>query len=430
MINLPLCFTWLKYAMKAQNNYELAIIGGGPAGIMAALSASEHNSGVCVIEGNERIGKKLLVTGDGKCNLTNRTMSETNYHSSNKGFFTNVLLQFSNEDTVKFFNGLGLTVKIENEGRIYPMSLQASSVLDVLRFALNERRVAIITNFKVKSIVKVESGFRIRDTDGKIIESRKLILACGGKAAPFTGSDGSGYDLAKSFGHRIIDPLPSLVQLKFDFEGLKGLAGVRFDGEAQIYINGEPSEKARGEILFTRFGSTGPAILKLSRISSSELNRGRDVKIRINMFPDLNEANIEEILKNYSQSHGDRSIQDLMIGFINKKVIPILLKDAGFENIHMPAGKVTDQELHEIIKHLTEWEFCVSGTLPFNDAQVTVGGVDTKEVDPLTLESKIVKGLYFAGEILDVDGDSGGYNLQWAWSSGWVAGKSAGKSDK
>jgi predicted Rossmann fold flavoprotein len=414
--------------MKAQNNYELAIIGGGPAGIMSALSVPAHGSDVCIIEGNERIGKKLLMTGDGKCNLTNRTVRETNYHSSNKGFFRNALLQFSNEDTVKFFDKLGLAVKIENDGRMYPMSLQASSVLDVLRFALNERRVAVINNFKVKNIGKVESGFRIRDNNGKIIESRKLILACGGKAAPFTGSDGSGYDLAKSFGHRIIDPLPSLVQLKFDFAGLKGLAGVRFDGEAQIYINGEPSEKVLGEILFTRFGATGPAILKLSRIASVELKNGKDVKIRINLLPDLNGTNIEEILKNYSQSHGDRSINDLMIGLLNKRIIPVLLKDSGFENIHMPAEKTLAQNLQEIVKHLTGWEFRVSGTLSFKDAQVTAGGVDTRDVDPVTLESKIVKGLYFAGEILDVDGDSGGYNLQWAWSSGWVAGKIAGTS--
>ena len=413
--------------MKERVYHKVAVVGGGPAGIMAALSASSCNRDVCIIEGNERIGKKLLMTGDGKCNLTNLVMRDKNFYSLNRGFFRDILEQFSNENTIKFFDKLGLTVTVVDDGRIYPMSLQASSVLDLLRFALDENHVKIITNFKVNGIRKIKNVFEITDLQGNIVESQKLILACGGKAAPFTGSDGSGYDLAMNLGHKIVNPLPSLVQLKFNFAGLKGLAGVRFDGEAEIYVDGVSVEKTRGEVLFTRFGASGPAILKLSRIASVELKNGREVQIRINILPDLDRANIEKILKNYSQSHGDRSIHDLLIGLINKRIIPILLKDAGLDNIHMPAGKISSDKLHKIIDHLTEWEFEVSDTLSFKDAQVTAGGIDTRDVDPVTLESKIVKNLYFAGEILDVDGDSGGYNLQWAWSSGWVSGISAGK---
>ena len=416
--------------MKKQVYHEIAIIGGGPAGIMAAISSCANKRDVCIIEGNERIGKKLLITGDGKCNLTNHEIRDENFHSTNCGFFKSVLGQFSNEDTIKFFDKLGLTVTTLDDGRVYPVSLQASSVLDVLRFTLDENKVIILMNFKVKNIKRIKNEFEINDSQGNIIKSKKVILACGGKAAPFTGSNGSGYDIAENLGHKIIYPLPSLVQLKLNFLGLKGLAGVRFYGEAEIYVDGVSKSRARGEVLFTRFGVSGPAILKLSRIASIEFQRKRNITLKINLLPEFNKVNIEKILENYSQSYGNRSIHNLLIGLINKGVIPILLKDAGFENIHKPAGEVSKDQLRKIIHRLTEWEFRVSGTLPFNDAQATAGGVDTKDVDPLTLESKIAKGLYFAGEILDVDGDSGGYNLQWAWSSGWVAGKNAGKSEK
>lgn len=413
--------------MKKRIYHDIAVIGGGLAGIMAALSSSFNNKDVCIIEGNERIGKKILITGDGKCNLTNRVMRDENFHSSNKGFFKSVLKQFSNKDTIKFFDKLGLITTILDDGRVYPISFQASSVLDILRFALDENHISIITNFRVSDIKKIKNVFEIMDSLGNIVESKKVILACGGKAAPFTGSDGSGYDLAINLGHKIINPVPSLVQLKLNFQDLRGLAGVRFEGDAEIYVDGYPEGKAHGEILFTNYGVSGPAILKLSRIASIELQRKRRVSVKINLLPKFNSAQIKEILKKYIDQHFNRSIWNIFIGLINKKVIPILLKDAGLENIHKSAGKMTHSDLCSIVQHLTEWQFEISGTLSFKDAQVTAGGVDTRDVDPSTLESRIVKRLYFAGEILDVDGDSGGYNLQWAMSSGWVAGKSAGK---
>jgi len=413
--------------MKKRIYHDIAVIGGGLAGIMAALSSSLNNKDVCIIEGNERIGKKILITGDGKCNLTNRVMRDENFHSSNKGFFKSVLKQFSNKDTIKFFDKLGLITTILDDGRVYPISFQASSVLDILRFALDENHISIITKFRVSDIKKIKNVFEIMDSLGNIVESKKVILACGGKAAPFTGSDGSGYDLAINLGHKIINPVPSLVQLKLNFQDLRGLAGVRFEGDAEIYVDGYPEGKAHGEILFTNYGVSGPAILKLSRIASIELQRKRRVSVKINLLPKFNSVQIKEILKKYIDQHFNRSIWNIFIGLINKKVIPILLKDAGLENIHKSAGKMTQSELCSIVQHLTEWQFEISGTLSFKDAQVTAGGVDTRDVDPSTLESRIVKRLYFAGEILDVDGDSGGYNLQWAMSSGWVAGKSAGK---
>jgi len=413
--------------MKKRIYHDIAVIGGGLAGIMATLSSSLNNKDVCIIEGNERIGKKILITGDGKCNLTNRVMRDENFHSSNKGFFKSVLKQFSNKDTIKFFDKLGLITTILDDGRVYPISFQASSVLDILRFALDENHISIITKFRVSDIKKIKNVFEIMDSLGNIVESKKVILACGGKAAPFTGSDGSGYDLAINLGHKIINPVPSLVQLKLNFQDLRGLAGVRFEGDAEIYVDGYPEGKAHGEILFTNYGVSGPAILKLSRIASIELQRKRRVSVKINLLPKFNSVQIKEILKKYIDQHFNRSIWNIFIGLINKKVIPILLKDAGLENIHKSAGKMTHSDLCSIVQHLTEWQFEISGTLSFKDAQVTAGGVDTRDVDPSTLESRIVKRLYFAGEILDVDGDSGGYNLQWAMSSGWVAGKSAGK---
>jgi hypothetical protein len=403
----------------------MVIIGGGPAGIMAALSSSIRNKDVCIIEQNERIGKKLLMTGDGKCNLTNRIMSDENFHSSNRGFFKNVLEQFSNRDAISFFDKLGLLTTELDDGRVFPISLQASSVLDILRFSLEENHVQIITNFKVNSIKKIKNIFEVTDSQGNIVASQKIILACGGKAAPFTGSDGSGYVFAQSFGHKIISPLPSLVQLKFDFSQLRGLAGVRFEGEAKIYVDRVLKGAAHGEILFTNYGASGPAILKLSRTASTELQRKKNVTLKINLLPEFNKEEVEGIVRKYVNLHPNWPIWHVLIGLINKKIIPILLNDAGINDIHSTAGEISDKEFGSIINHLIEWEFEVSGTLSFKNAQVTAGGIDTKEINSITLESKIVKNLFFAGEILDVDGDSGGYNLQWAWSSGWVAGISA-----
>ena len=245
--------------------------------------------------------------------------------------------------------------------------------------------------------------------------------------SPKTGSDGSGYTLAKQLGHSIISPVPSLVQLKLSYSRLKALSGVKFDGYADIFINGKCIQKEFGEILFTDYGISGPPILQLSRTAAYGLSKNNKVSLKIDMLPTIKYEDLKIFLNNHWSIFENRCICDSFVGVINKKVIPILLKEAKIEDIHKPCLTLNSKEKDAIYGLLKHWEFEVSGTNSFTNAQVTAGGINTKEINTKTLESNIIKDLFFAGEILDVDGDCGGFNLQWAWSSGAIAGINASK---
>lgn len=420
------------------------IIGGGAAGITAAITAKDYGVDTAIIEGNDRVGKKLLTTGNGRCNITNKTIDESikkykvsksngdityriPYHSKNKDFFLPVLEAFTVEDTINFFSMLGLPLTSLEGGKMYPLSLQASSVLDILRMALEEREIPVYCGNKVIEIQPHKSGYRVKTktTEGEqLYTCEKLIICTGGKSAAATGSDGSGYTLAKSLGHSIISPLPALVQLKLDYKNLKALSGIKFNGIADILVNGECLRSEFGEILFTDYGISGPPILQLSRIASTSLDEGKKVEVRVNMMPDTDSEDLDNFLENHKAMFGHRSMTSAFIGIINKKLIPILLKESKIDNIHKPLWELSWKEKKAIMELLQSWTFPVTGTNSFANAQVTAGGIDTREIDEETLESKLHKNLYFAGEILDVDGDCGGFNLQWAWSSGVIAGRS------
>lgn len=256
----------------------------------------------------------------------------------------------------------------------------------------------------------------------------KLILACGGKSASKTGSDGSGYNLAKILGHRIIEPIPAIVQLKLDYKNLKAVSGIKFDGYAEVIVDGKSERREFGEILLTDYGISGPPILQLSRNASYALSKGKEVIITIDMMPNKSREAVENLLENHWAIFSHRTVLDSLIGIINKKLIPILLKEAGVDNLHKPCWNLDWQERKNIISLMKKWDFRCTGTNGFQNAQVTAGGVDTMEINPQTLESKLIKNLFFCGEILDVDGDCGGFNLQWAWSSAYIAAKAASLS--
>lgn len=404
--------------------YDVLIIGAGPAGITSALTSKDMGYSTALIESNDRIGKKILTTGNGRCNITNKNLNTLHYHSDNHNFFENVLKQFNFKDTENFFLSLGLPLTELENGKMYPMSLQASSVLDILRIALNEKEIPIHLNTKVKEIKKFKNGFKILSNKNEVFECKKLILACGGKSAPSTGSDGSGYNLAKSLNHKIIEPIPALVQLKLDYNKLKALSGIKFNGFAEITINNKPIKKEYGEILFTDYGISGPPILQLSRIASYYLNKTNDIILKLDLMPSFSEEALSDFLENHWGIFGYRSVSSSFIGILNKKLIPIFLKSVGILDIHKLCLDLNWKEKNNIIKSLKNWCFKVNGTNGFKNSQVTAGGVDTKFIDSNTLESKLIPNLYFCGEILDVDGDCGGFNLQWAWSSGFVSGKS------
>ncbi|GKU25854.1 NAD(P)/FAD-dependent oxidoreductase [Clostridium folliculivorans] len=410
-------------------HHDIVVVGGGASGLLAAITAKDYGADVAIIEGSDRVGKKILTTGNGRCNISNSLIGFPfeNYHSENPNFFNHCLNNFSVEDTKNLFLLLGLPIVELEKGKMYPQSLQASSVVDILRFAIEDRNIPVYNSFKVKKIVHNNNIFKLSTSDSSLgtISCGKVIFACGGKSAHKTGSDGSGYNLAYHLGHSIVEPIPALIQLKLEHRSLKALSGIKFDGVTEVIVDGVSLRKEFGEILFTDYGISGPPILQLSRIASYSLSKNKDVIISVDMTPGKSVEDIHNFFESHWAIVSHRTLMESFIGVINKKLVPILLKEAGIQDIHKPCYSLDWKEKNNIINLLKSWSFKCIGTNGFDSAQVTAGGINTKEVDPKTLQSKIIPNLYFCGEVLDVDGDCGGFNLQWAWSSGVLAGKSA-----
>ena len=399
---------------------KIAVIGGGASGLTAAIAAARNGAEVTICEKLNRVGKKILATGNGRCNYTNMNLSKECYHSNNLNFAEEVMKFFNLDKTLVFFEDLGILPYVDESGKVYPNSLQASSVLDVLRYELKRHKVKEVTDFNVTALRKSKDKFSIIGND--TITADRVILATGGKASPQLGSDGKGYELAKSLGHEIIEPFPALVQLKLSGKYFKRIAGIKFDGIVKAYAGDRLIREEEGEILFTDYGISGPPILQVSRKVIEELNKKNKPFLTIDMFPGYSKLKLYEILQDRFRRVNYKTIEESMIGFINKKLIPVVFYEAGFEDLNKICGKLNKKEIYKIIEILKEWKFEVIGHNSWQQAQSTAGGIKLSEVNPKTLESLKVKGLYFAGEILDVDGDCGGFNLQWAWSSGYTAG--------
>lgn len=411
--------------MSESQLIHIIVVGGGAAGIMAALAARYKGADVIILERNQRIGRKILATGNGRCNMTNIELDISNYHGSKPEFALGALSRFDIKKTIGFFEYLGISHKVEDGGKVFPRSNQASSVLDVLRYEIDETGVNIICDAEVKKICKNGNEFLIFLADGREYRASRVIVATGGKAAPQLGSNGSGYTLAKQLGHRIIEPFPALVQLKLGAKFLKQLQGIKFDGDAEIVINSRSVASARGEILFTEYGISGPPILSLSRKAGEHLQKKDKVWLKLVLINNLSREELDQYLNRRFQSLSEKPLSFSFVGFINKRLVPVVLREAGLKDLNKSAGRVTASERGNITDILKDWRLEITGTTSWPNAQVTAGGVDVTDVNKKTLESKIVPGLYFTGEVLDIDGDCGGFNLQWAWSSGFVAGESA-----
>ena len=407
--------------------HDLIVVGGGASGMIAAIAAKDFGLDVAIVEGTDRIGKKILTTGNGRCNISNRCVSEPfkNYHSGCDNFFSSVLSQFGVDDTLNYFLSLGLPIVPLKGGKLYPQSLQASSVVDILKMSLEDRSIPLYTGCKIKNIHK-DKNFKLSTSNEeyKLFTCENLILACGGKSAPKTGSDGSAYNLAKNLGHSITNLLPGIVQLKLKYEHLKALSGVKFDGYAKLFIDNEEVKEDFGEILFTDYGISGPPILQISALASQATSADKKTEVVVDLMPNYTKDELIDFLECHFALLSHRPIINAFIGVINKKIIPVLLKECGITDLHMPCYELSWKEKSKLIKTLKGWKFTCIGTNDFNQAQVTIGGVNASEINPNTLESKIVPNLHFTGEIIDVHGDCGGFNLQWAWSSGYVAAKS------
>ncbi|MBU3876780.1 NAD(P)/FAD-dependent oxidoreductase [Faecalicatena sp. AGMB00832] len=401
---------------------RIAVIGGGASGLMAAVTAAENGAEVLLLEHKDRVGKKLLSTGNGRCNFTNLKQEPVCYHSENLLFPWQIIEKFNAQQTIAFFLKLGIYSKNRN-GYLYPHSDQASAVLDVLRMEAIRLHVDIQTEVHCREIQPVKKGFKIC-TDQGAFSADKVILAAGSKAAPASGSDGSGYTLAKKLGHRLIPVLPSLVQLCCKENFYKGIAGVRANGRVSIYVDGECQAADTGEIQLTNYGISGIPVFQVSRYASIGLYEKKEVTAVLNFMPDFSREQFITFLKNRISSRPQKTMEEFLVGLFHKKLSDLWLKLAKIER-SKKAGDCTEAEITRLSALIQGFRTEVTDTKSFEQAQVCRGGVDTKEVHAETLESLYVPGLYFAGEILDVDGICGGYNLQWAWSSGYVAGKEA-----
>lgn len=393
--------------------------------MVAAIAARRLGAEVMILERNPRVGKKILATGNGRCNFTNLNAGIDFYHGGNPKFVHSALANFTVADTIDFFEKLGIAHKVEEFGRVYPMSDQASSILDVLRYELNELGVTIICDAFVNDITSIGRKFRIEVADGQVYQGDRVIMATGGKAMPASGSDGNGYELASRLGHKIVDIFPALVQLMLEGSFFKSIEGVKFVGTAEILHRNKTVAIDRGDILFANYGVSGPPILQISRIAGDLMNRGKEAQLRITIVDTMSRDELRNLLNQRFQNSPGKPIDFSLVGLVNKRLIPVLLREADIDDIRRPAASLSAREKQGIADILTDWRFKIRGTRGWSSAQVTAGGVDTAEVDPNTMESKLVQGLFLAGEILDIDGQCGGFNLQWAWSSGYIAGQNA-----
>lgn len=403
-------------------HFNILIVGGGASGMMAAISAKRHGANsVAIVEKLDRVGKKILATGNGHCNLSNRNFSLDAYHGNGGSFPQKIFDQFALTETLDFFASMGLVSVSDPSGRLFPRSGQASSVLDLLRLELARLEIEEIFSNGVALLEKNNNRFELTTKPGNRFTCDTVILAAGGKAAPQFGCDGSGYTLAEKFGHTVIPPFPAIVQLLSDAPYLKQLKGVRCDVRLSLVSGNQMLHHENGELLFTDYGLSGIPALQMARIVYPFIRDRKPVEARINLFPEIESKGMISFLKNHFSLIPHQSLSDSLAGLLHKRLIPVLLKIAGMDANKL-CGDLSEKELESLASVVTSWPVEIRGTKSWRDAHVTAGGIDTSEVDEETLQSKKTEGFFFAGEILDVDGDCGGYNLQWAWSSGYVAG--------
>ncbi len=405
---------------KAGEDMIIGIIGGGASGMAAALAAAANpDVQVVLMERQARLGRKLQATGNGRCNLTNLHAAQGGYHGEDASFAAPALAAFDPEKTLRWFRSLGLFTVAEESGRVYPYSDQANSVVDVLRFALEKENIQLKLGFEVEKVKKTATGFHIDGTDGSL-DCHKLIIACGGLAGTKLGGSMSGYKLLRSLGHKSTKLRPTLVQMKSGWNAVASLKGVRANCRARILHNGVSFAESTGELQFTEYGLSGPVIFEVSR---DACQGSGDWSCDLDFMPHISE---EELLTALRQRRATKlTAAELLTGILHNRLGRVLTQAAGI-SAQRRIGELSDRELREVCRTVKSFEVSLTEPMGMDSAQVTAGGVYTRDFDPSTMESRLVPGLYACGEVLDIDGDCGGYNLQWAWSSGTVAGALAG----
>ncbi len=401
---------------------EIAVIGGGASGLIAAITARKAGKKVTILERKERILKKVLVTGNGRCNLTNARASISNYFGKNILLIENILNNFTPQNVMDFFYELGVICNEEERGKVYPLSGQASSVVDALRFEVEKLGIKIETEFYVRKIEKDGFKFKIFSEDKRKIEASRVILSTGGQSYPELGSNGSGFQLAKDFGHSITKLSPAIVQLKTEKYQVKGLQGIKADTSVTAYGDNKKICTYNGELLFTDYGISGNVVFNISFVMPLYKN----VEFEIDFMKKFDYNELYELLRKRKKIMAHLTMENYFNGMINKKLGQFLSKMSGIEKLSKPVKNLNDNEIKKLCTSLKKYRINILETTGFKNAQVTAGGISLDEINTDTLESKIIKGLYFSGEVLDVYGECGGFNLQWAWASGYIAGKNAG----
>lgn len=403
--------------------YDIAIVGGGASGLAAAVGALRRGALVVLLERGARVGRKLLATGDGRCNLTNTSASPGDYHG-HAPLLEGAMAAFSPEQVMAFFESIGLLCQQRRGGRVYPLCDQAAAVLDALRFAVLEAGGEVVCDFDAKRIDR-EGAFTVTAADGRSVGARRVILATGGPASPSLGGTDAGFALFRQLGHRVTRLLPALAQLETAMDFIRPLKGVRIDGHIALEVDAEPAISASGDILFTEYGLSGTAVMALSREAALALSKKRRVEAVIRS---LDAPAGSALLFDRRAAMPARPLSDFLTGVVNKRLGQTLIKAAGITPLSREAGELTDAQLRAIWRMLTDFRVPVTGTRGFAAAQACAGGADGRQFDPQTLMSRLVPGLFACGEALDVDGDCGGFNLQWAWASGLFAAQNAALS--
>lgn len=395
---------------------RIAILGGGAAGLFAACALTEAGAQVAVYERQARVGRKLLATGNGRCNLTNLNAAPGHYRGDPR-YIESALRALPPKAAMERFAELGVLCVPDEEGRVYPASNQAAGVLDALRLYAAEHGCETVTDFEVKKLTRRGGGFRIQSTDGRQAEADCVLLATGGLAAPKLGGRGDGYKLLGSFGHEIAPRMPAIAPIKTDPDAVRALKGIRMRGVIELLNRGEKLRREVGEILFGEGAVSGIAAMQLARTLNLALRERRRCTLKLNFLPHEG----PEIIDRLAERLPERTMEDFLSGLVPKRLGQTLIKAAGVEPLSRTAGLLSPAERRKIYEKLTGWTLPALGTLGFDAAQVTCGGAVLDGFDPDTLESLHAPGLFAAGEVLDVDGDCGGYNLHWAWASAELA---------
>ena len=392
---------------------KVVIIGGGASGMMAAIQAARTGAAVTLLEHNEKPGKKILATGNGRCNLTNLVQEPSRYRSSQPDFPWKIITQYPLEDTLAFFSELGIYTKDRN-GWVYPYSDQAAGVAQVLELEARHQKVKIKTTEEVTDILREDGQYLVKTATWQY-PCNSVIISCGSSASNVEGSSTTGYELAEKLGHTVVKPLPSLCGIRGKDNYYAKWAGSRMDGRITLEIDGETVGEEQGEILFTEYGISGIGVFQLSRYAVRGTDKGKIATYHLDLMPQLTKEELVKLLLDRQQAGSYKNPQELLIGLLPRKMIDVLVKKT--------------YEPEKIAERLKDWQVPVKGAYALQQAQICSGGVDPRELTE-QLESRLHPSIYFTGEVIDVDGPCGGYNLQWAWSSGAVAGRAAAEEGR